>query len=183
MATRRGALIPVGTLQKRSRSSLARSRSLTWPGVVAPFLEVANRVTSVAIVARGRAPVHLRFTPRRAPIRSSRWFPRTSLRDCSWKRCSVEAEPSSTKPRSFQRAARRHRERSAGSEGPAPGDHRILRRRLRWRGPSTIRHLLNLPFERRRIPFPVSAGGYPDQRGPSRGRAAALPQQATLIQR
>jgi 2-polyprenyl-6-methoxyphenol hydroxylase-like FAD-dependent oxidoreductase len=36
-------------------------------GVVAPFLAVANRVTSVATVAHGRAPVHLRFTPEESP--------------------------------------------------------------------------------------------------------------------
>src|SRR5438270_7532572 len=36
-------------------------------GVVTPFLEVANRVTSVAIVAHGRALAHMQFTPEESP--------------------------------------------------------------------------------------------------------------------
>jgi 2-polyprenyl-6-methoxyphenol hydroxylase-like FAD-dependent oxidoreductase len=36
-------------------------------GVVAPFLEAANRVTSVAIMAHGRALAHMRFTPEESP--------------------------------------------------------------------------------------------------------------------
>jgi 2-polyprenyl-6-methoxyphenol hydroxylase-like FAD-dependent oxidoreductase len=38
-------------------------------GVVDPFLERANRVTSVAIVAHGRTLAHLRFTPEESPYR------------------------------------------------------------------------------------------------------------------
>jgi 2-polyprenyl-6-methoxyphenol hydroxylase-like FAD-dependent oxidoreductase len=40
---------------------------LDMAGVVAPFLAVANRVTSGAIMAHGRASVHLRFTPEESP--------------------------------------------------------------------------------------------------------------------
>ena len=36
-------------------------------GVVAPFLERANRVTSVAVMAHGRTLAHLRFTPEESP--------------------------------------------------------------------------------------------------------------------
>src|ERR1700726_2559701 len=36
-------------------------------GVVAPFLEVANRVTSVAVMTRERALAHMRFTPEESP--------------------------------------------------------------------------------------------------------------------
>jgi 2-polyprenyl-6-methoxyphenol hydroxylase-like FAD-dependent oxidoreductase len=36
-------------------------------GVVAPFLEKANRVTSVAIIAHGRNLAHMRFTPDESP--------------------------------------------------------------------------------------------------------------------
>ncbi len=46
-------------------------------GLVGPFLEKANRVTSVAVVAHGRTLAHMRFTPEESPIRSSPWFPRT----------------------------------------------------------------------------------------------------------
>jgi 2-polyprenyl-6-methoxyphenol hydroxylase-like FAD-dependent oxidoreductase len=36
-------------------------------GVVAPFLETANRVTSVAVLAHGRTLAHLRFAPEESP--------------------------------------------------------------------------------------------------------------------
>src|SRR5205814_8900223 len=36
-------------------------------GVVAPFLETANRVTSVAIMPHGRTLAHLRFAPAEGP--------------------------------------------------------------------------------------------------------------------
>jgi 2-polyprenyl-6-methoxyphenol hydroxylase-like FAD-dependent oxidoreductase len=36
-------------------------------GVVAPFLEEANRVTSVAVIAHGRTLAHMRFTPEGSP--------------------------------------------------------------------------------------------------------------------
>ncbi len=38
-------------------------------GVVEPFLEKANRVTSVAVVAHGRTLAHMRFTPEESPYR------------------------------------------------------------------------------------------------------------------
>ena len=36
-------------------------------GLVAPFLEMANRVTSVAVVTHGRTLAHMRFTPEESP--------------------------------------------------------------------------------------------------------------------
>src|SRR5215813_5447019 len=36
-------------------------------GLVAPFLETANRVTAVAIIARGRTTAHIPFTPKETP--------------------------------------------------------------------------------------------------------------------
>ena len=45
-------------------------------GVVGPFLEKANRVTSVAVVIHGRTLAHMRFTPEESPYPLSRWFPR-----------------------------------------------------------------------------------------------------------
>ena len=36
-------------------------------GVVAPFLEAANRVTSVAVMAHGRTLAHMRFAPEESP--------------------------------------------------------------------------------------------------------------------
>ena len=46
-------------------------------GLVGPFHEKANRVTSVAVVAHGRTLPTCGSHPRKAPIRSSPWFPRT----------------------------------------------------------------------------------------------------------
>ena len=36
-------------------------------GLVGPFLEAANRVTSVAIITHGRALAHMPFTPEQSP--------------------------------------------------------------------------------------------------------------------
>src|SRR6266536_2541760 len=36
-------------------------------GLVGPFLEMANRVTSVAVAARGRTLAHMRFAPKESP--------------------------------------------------------------------------------------------------------------------
>ena len=36
-------------------------------GIVAPFLEAANRVTSVAVIAHGRMLAHMRFEPKESP--------------------------------------------------------------------------------------------------------------------
>jgi len=36
-------------------------------GIVAPFLETANRVTSVAVMAHQRTLAHMRFTPKESP--------------------------------------------------------------------------------------------------------------------
>jgi 2-polyprenyl-6-methoxyphenol hydroxylase-like FAD-dependent oxidoreductase len=36
-------------------------------GVVGPFLEAANRVTSVAVVTHGRTLAHMRFAPEESP--------------------------------------------------------------------------------------------------------------------
>src|SRR5689334_13308099 len=36
-------------------------------GLVAPFLEAANRVTAVAVMTHGRALAHMRFAPEESP--------------------------------------------------------------------------------------------------------------------
>src|SRR5215475_9825134 len=38
-------------------------------GVVSPFLEAANRVTSVAVISHGRRLAHMRFAPEESPFR------------------------------------------------------------------------------------------------------------------
>jgi 2-polyprenyl-6-methoxyphenol hydroxylase-like FAD-dependent oxidoreductase len=42
---------------------------LDMAGLVGPFLEMANRVTSVAVVTHGRTLAHMRFTPEESPYR------------------------------------------------------------------------------------------------------------------
>ena len=66
MAAHRGALVTVGTFQSAGNLS-PDARDLRHGGVVAPFLEVANRVTSVAVVTHGRRLAHMRFEPEESP--------------------------------------------------------------------------------------------------------------------
>jgi len=42
---------------------------LDMAGLVGPFLEMANRVTSVAVITHGRTLAHMRFTPEESPYR------------------------------------------------------------------------------------------------------------------
>src|SRR6266704_3633071 len=50
---------------------------LDMAGVVGPFLEKANRVTSVAVMANGRTLAECDSRPKKAHIHSSLWFRRT----------------------------------------------------------------------------------------------------------
>ena len=50
---------------------------LDMAGLVGPFLERANRVTSVAVVAHGRTLAHIRFTPEESPYQFVAMVPRT----------------------------------------------------------------------------------------------------------
>jgi len=45
-------------------------------GIVAPFLEAANRVTSVAVMTHERTLAHMRLNRRIVLMRLSRWFPK-----------------------------------------------------------------------------------------------------------
>jgi 2-polyprenyl-6-methoxyphenol hydroxylase-like FAD-dependent oxidoreductase len=42
---------------------------LDMAGLVGPFLEMANRVTAVAVITHGRTLAHMRFTPEQSPYR------------------------------------------------------------------------------------------------------------------
>ena len=64
-------------------------------GVVGPFLEKANRVTSLAVVAHGRTLAHMRFTPEESPYRFMAMVRQNVTEDCWRKSLRVKAEPSS----------------------------------------------------------------------------------------
>ena len=51
-------------------------------GLVAPFLQEANRVTAVAVITHGHRLAQMRFAPTRARIHSLPWFRRTSRKIC-----------------------------------------------------------------------------------------------------
>lgn len=66
MAADRGARVSVGIFQ--SARNLTRTLEIfDMAGVVGPFLERANRVTSVAVIASGRHLAHMRFEPIESP--------------------------------------------------------------------------------------------------------------------
>jgi 2-polyprenyl-6-methoxyphenol hydroxylase-like FAD-dependent oxidoreductase len=116
-------------------------------GLVAPFLEMANRVTSVAVVARGRRLAHMRFAPEESPYPFIAMVPqdvteRLLVEQLGRKGGAVEYDTSFasavqhddyvtvTLDRQGQR-----QELTAAFVVGCDGAH------------STVRHLLNLPFE------------------------------------
>ncbi len=120
---------------------------LDMAGVVAPFLEAANRVTSVAVVAHGRRLAHMRFTPEESPYRFVAMVPqdvteRLLVEQLGRKGGAVEYETSFvsavqnddhvsvTLDRKGQRV-----ELTAAFVAGCDGAH------------SAVRHLLNVPFE------------------------------------
>ena len=116
-------------------------------GVVSPFLEVANRVTSVAVVTHGRTLAQMRFTPEESPYSFIAMVPqdvteRLLVEQLQRQGGAVEYETSFvsaiqhddyvsvTLDRKGQRL-----ELNAAFVVGCDGAH------------STVRHLLNLPFE------------------------------------
>ena len=119
---------------------------LDMAGVVGPFLEVANRVTSVAIVANGRRLAHMPFTPPDTPYPFIAMVPQDvteRLLAAQLRRRGGEVEYETSFVTAVQRDDRvrvvleRRGERSELSAAfvvGCDGAH------------STVRHLLNLPF-------------------------------------
>ena len=70
-------------------------------GLVAPFLEMANRVTSVAVVTHDRTLARMRFTPEQSPYRFVAMVPQnvTERLLVEW---AVKEEPLNTKRPSFR---------------------------------------------------------------------------------
>ncbi len=116
-------------------------------GVVGPFLETANRVTSVAIVAHGRGLAHIRFAPEESPYRFIAMVPQNVTEkllaeELPRRGGAVEYETSFVSAvehdgrvsATLDRKGKREELTAAFVVG-CDGAH------------STVRHLLNLPFE------------------------------------
>ena len=103
-------------------------------GVVAPFLELANRVTSVAVMVHGRTLARMRFEPDESPYPFVAMVPqdvteKLLLEELRRQGGGLEYE---TKFVSASPAGR-SRERTLYQKGVTLGAHRCYRRRLRWR--------------------------------------------------
>ena len=116
-------------------------------GVVDPFLEVANRVTSVAIVTHGRRLAHMKFAPEESPYRFVAMVPqdvteRLLVNELERKGGKVEydtpfvsvEEQDDCVVATLKRKGETTQVRTAFVVG-CDGAH------------STVRHLLDLPFE------------------------------------
>ncbi|HKW75732.1 MAG TPA: FAD-dependent monooxygenase [Terriglobales bacterium] len=116
-------------------------------GVVAPFLEAANRVTSVSVVAHGRTLAHMRFTPQESPYSFVAMVPqdvteKLLVEELRRKGGAVEYETSfisAVQHDDYVSATLDHQgqklEVTAQFVVGCDGAH------------SAVRHLLNLPFE------------------------------------
>jgi 2-polyprenyl-6-methoxyphenol hydroxylase-like FAD-dependent oxidoreductase len=116
-------------------------------GLVDPFIDAANRVTSVAVVAHGRQLAHMRFAPEESPYRFIAMVPqnvteRLLAEELERKGGAVEYE-------TWFVAAVQHDDCVT-----ATLDHRGRRVEVTARfvvgcdgAHSAVRHLLNLPFE------------------------------------
>lgn len=120
---------------------------LDMAGLVAPFLEVANRVTSVAVVTHGRRLAHMQFTPEESPYSFVAMVPqnvteRLLVEQLHKNGGAVEYETSfvsAVQSDDHVKVTLDHKGRgeelSAAFVVGCDGAH------------STVRHLLNLPFE------------------------------------
>src|SRR6185437_13001251 len=116
-------------------------------GVVAPFLERANRVTKVAVLTHGRPLAHMRFAPKESPYPFVAMVPqdvteRLLLEQLTKKNGAVEYETSfisAVQYRDYVRVTLDKKgqqvETTAAYVVGCDGAH------------SAVRHLLNLPFE------------------------------------
>src|SRR6267378_7710341 len=116
-------------------------------GLVAPFLEKANRVTSVAVMTHGRTLAHMRFTPKESPYPFVAMVPqdvtermlveqlRRAGGDVEYETTFVSAaEQDDAVSVTLERKGEPIELRASFVVG-CDGAH------------STVRHLLNLPFE------------------------------------
>lgn len=116
-------------------------------GVVAPFLEAANRVTSVAVISRGRTLAHMRFEPEDSPYPFVAMVPqdvteKLLVEELRRKGGDVEYETS------FVSAAQHNEYVSVTLD--QKGQHVELTPRFVVGcdgAHSAVRHLLNIPFE------------------------------------
>ncbi|MGA9813273.1 MAG: NAD(P)/FAD-dependent oxidoreductase, partial [Terriglobales bacterium] len=116
-------------------------------GVVAPFLEEANRVTSVAVIAHGRNLAHMRFAPEESPYPFIAMVPqdvteRLLVEQLRLKGGAVEYETT------FVLAAEQGDRVSVTLDRKGETIHLTATFVVGCDGAhSAVRHLLNLPFE------------------------------------
>ena len=144
-------------------------------GLVGPFVDAANRVTRVAVVAHGRELARRAVRARGDAVPVHRdGSPGRHRETARWRLCSEEARAVEYRNDvRVGRAARRPRGGHAGSQRPTQRSLRSLRGRVRrraQRGPpppeSAVRG--------RPVRGPLPARRRPDERGPAGGRAAAV---------
>jgi 2-polyprenyl-6-methoxyphenol hydroxylase-like FAD-dependent oxidoreductase len=116
-------------------------------GLVGPFLDAANRVTSVSVIAHGRTLAHVRFAPEQSPYPFIAMVPqdvtekllagelRRRGRAVEYQTTFVSAEERGNGVRVTLEHDGRRAEATAAFVVGCDGAH------------STVRHLLNLPFE------------------------------------
>ena len=146
-------------------------------GLVGPFLEVANRVTSVAVVTHGRTLAHMRFAPEESPYPFIAMVPQNVTEQTAGGAAAAPgAEPSSTRRHSFPRFSTTTASRvtldQQGQRLDADGGVRRRLRRRAQRGPASPEPAIRRSAIRR----VVHAGGRRDQRHASRRPAAAVSQ-------
>ncbi len=165
-------LVEAGSTQSEHSKALAIfPRTLEifdMAGVVGPFLEKANRVTSVAVVSPERTLGHLRFAPEESPYPLIAMVPqdvteRILVDELRRKGGAVEYETSFVSAMQHDDHVEvtldrkgQHTELRAAFVVGCDGAH------------STVRHLLNLPFEGAQYRGVVHAGRHRDQRRASR---------------
>ncbi len=116
-------------------------------GLVGPFLEKANRVTSVAVVAHGRNLAHMRFTPEESPYPFVAMVPqdvteRLLVEQLRRKGGAVEYEAT------FVSASEQGERVSVTLDRKGEAIHLTASFVVGCDGAhSVVRHLLNLPFE------------------------------------
>ena len=121
-------------------------------GLVAPFLEAANRVTSVAIVAHGHSLAHMRFTPEESPYQFVAMVPQDvteklladHLRSAGARSTGSPVEYETT----FVSAAQHEDHVAVALDHKGEGININARFVVGCDGAhSTVRHAMNLPFE------------------------------------
>ncbi len=143
-------------------------------GLVRPFLEAANRVTTVAVVAHGRRLAHMRFAPEESPYRFIAMVPQDvteRLLVAELRRRGGDVEYNTT-----FRSAEEH-EDGVSCDAGRKGDPITLQAAFVVGcdgAHSTVRHLLNIGVRGSGLRRLVHAGRHQTNDSASRRRASAV---------